>query len=103
MQTSVHQYFVYITTNPGKSTLYVGVTNNLAERINEHWGNRGRPESFAGKYFCYHLIYFEVFHISSLPSPGKRKSKMERRKEVLLIQTQIRWHFLKKICGQPLY
>ena len=103
MQTCVHQYFVYITTNPGKSTLYVGVTNNLAERINEHWGNRGRPDSFAGKYFCYHLIYFEEFqYIQSAIAREKEIKKWSREKKFSLIKTQNPdWHFLnEKICGQ---
>lgn len=52
-------FFVYITTNPGKTTLYTGVTNNLVVRMKEHYSNRGRKETFAGKYYCYKLIYYE--------------------------------------------
>jgi putative endonuclease len=35
-------YFVYITTNPGKKTLYTGVTNDLRTRILQHYENRGK-------------------------------------------------------------
>ncbi|HQW00483.1 MAG TPA: GIY-YIG nuclease family protein [Bacteroidia bacterium] len=54
-------YFTYITTNPGKNALYVGMTNNLKRRIWEHEANRGKPETFAGRYYCYKLVYFETF------------------------------------------
>ena len=54
-----HNYFVYITTNPSKTVLYVGVTNDLAVRLEQHKNNRGKPETFAGRYFCYKLLYYE--------------------------------------------
>lgn len=34
-------YYVYITTNPGKTALYTGVTNDLKVRIQQHHANRG--------------------------------------------------------------
>ena len=39
----------------------MGVTNDLKRRIGEHKNNRGKNETFAGKYFCYKLIYYETF------------------------------------------
>ncbi len=56
-----HNYFTYITTNPRKTVLYTGVTNDLQTRLKEHFTNRGKSETFAGKYFCYKLIYFEHY------------------------------------------
>ena len=50
---------MYIITNPSKTVLYTGVTNNLANRLHQHYMNRGQKETFAGRYFCYKLIYFE--------------------------------------------
>lgn len=52
-------YFVYITTNPRKTVFYVGVTNDLERRLVEHRENKGKPETFAGKYYCYKLVYYE--------------------------------------------
>jgi len=52
-------YFVYVTTNPGKTVFYVGMTNNLESRILQHRENKGNPETFAGKYYCYNLVYYE--------------------------------------------
>jgi len=56
----MNNYFVYITCNPQKTTLYVGVTNDLQRRVYEHYENKGKPErGFAAKYYCYNLIYLE--------------------------------------------
>ena len=54
-------YFVYITSNTTRSTLYVGVTNDLARRLDEHYQNSGDIKTFAGRYYCYTLIYYERF------------------------------------------
>ena len=48
-------------TNSEKSVLYIGVTNNLEARLGEHYFNKGNPKTFAGKYYCYNLIYYEEF------------------------------------------
>lgn len=56
-----HNYFVYIVTNPTKTVLYTGVTNDLTTRLQQHYENRGNKSSFAGKYFCYNLLYWERF------------------------------------------
>jgi putative endonuclease len=53
--------YVYITCNPGRTTFYIGVTNSLERRIAEHYSNKGKPETFVGKYYCYELNYFEIF------------------------------------------
>jgi putative endonuclease len=67
-------YCVYIVTNPEKNVLYTEVTNNLPQRLIEHWMNRGKPETFAGKYYCYNLIYYEVFkYINNAISRQKLK------------------------------
>ena len=47
-----HTYYVYIITNYSKSVLYTGRTNNLEQRLVEHYSNRGLPKTFAGRYHC---------------------------------------------------
>jgi putative endonuclease len=44
-----YNFYVYITTNPTKTVLYIGVTNNLNRRIQEHTENKGNKNLFAGK------------------------------------------------------
>lgn len=58
----IRRYYCYILTNPTKTVLYTGITNNLGQRLIEHYLNRGKQSTFAGRYNCYNLIYFEVFN-----------------------------------------
>jgi len=95
-------YYVYIVTNPNRTTLYIGVTNNLPARITEHWENRGKPETFAGKYFCHNLIYYETFqYIQTAIAREKEIKKWNRKKKEALIDTKNpEWVFLnEEICG----
>ena len=94
--------FVYIVTNPGRTTLYIGVTNNLSARLIEHWCNKGNRNSFAGKYYCYNLIYFEEFqNINTAISRETELKKWSRSKKEKLISTKNpEWFFLNvNICG----
>lgn len=50
---------ILLPTQTGKC--YIQATNNLPQRLIEHWVNRGNPKTFAGKYYCYNLIYYEYF------------------------------------------
>jgi len=56
-----HLYFVYIVTNHEKTVLYIGISNNLEQRLTEHYFNKGKPKTFASRFFCYNLIYYEEF------------------------------------------
>jgi putative endonuclease len=103
MHTPGTVYYVYIVTNPKKTTLYTGVTNNLSARIVEHWKNRDQPDTFAGRYFCYNLIYYETFqYILTAIAREKEIKKWNRAKKEALIRTKNpEWLFLnEKICGQ---
>lgn len=89
-------YYVYITTNPGKTTLYIGMTNKLSKRLNEHFENRGDPETFAGKYYCYKLIYYEAYKTSQQAIEREKELKKWRRekKERLINNVNPDWEFL---------
>lgn len=91
-----HNYFVYITTNPRKTTLYVGVTNDLERRLQEHFMNSGNPSTFAGRYYCYNLIYFERHsQINYAIEREKEIKKWSRaKKETLICSTNPFWEFL---------
>jgi putative endonuclease len=51
--------FVYILTNRRYGVLYVGVTNDLARRIEQHRAKAVR--GFTAKYGLVKLVYFEEF------------------------------------------
>ena len=82
-------YFVYITSNPNRTTYYIGVTNDLPRRLTEHYQNSGKCQTFAGKYYWYNLIYFER-HTS--PEHGISREKQlkgwSRSKKEALIKSQ---------------
>ncbi len=56
-----YKFYVYIVTNQNKTVLYTGITNNLEQRIIEHWLQRNTRKSFAGKYAAHFLLYYESF------------------------------------------
>jgi putative endonuclease len=91
-----HNYFVYIITNPIKTVLYIGVTNNLDIRLQQHYDNRGEPETFAGRYFCYNLLYWERFqYIDHAIEREKELKKWSRiKKERLINEFNKEWRFL---------
>ncbi|KPQ31725.1 MAG: putative endonuclease containing a URI domain [Porphyrobacter sp. HL-46] len=51
--------FVYILTNKPGGVLYIGVTANLATRIEQHC--LGKVSSFTKTYNCHRLVWFEWF------------------------------------------
>lgn len=58
-----HTYYVYIITNRNKTVLYTGVTNNLVRRLSEHHENIVlKKTTFAVRYNCRHLVYYEIFN-----------------------------------------
>ena len=96
------EYYVYITTNPKKTTLYTGMTNDLQFRLKTHFLNRGKPETFAGKYYCYNLVFYDSF---SNPDDAIRaekyiKGKSRKWKIDLIKSFNPSFAFLnKKVCG----
>ncbi len=93
-----HNYFIYITTNPQKTTLYIGVTNNLQRRMNEHYENRGKPETFAGKYFCYNLLHYERFQFieHAITRETELKTWSKEKKVKLIEEFNPIWKFLNQ-------
>ena len=88
MQVSDESFFVYIMTNTRRTVLYVGVTNSLEHRVVEHYLNRGQSKSFAGRYHCYWLIYFEGYkYINDAIAREKEIKKWSRDKKHKLVET----------------
>ena len=91
-----YNYCIYIITNPSKTVLYIGVTNDLKRRLHEHYTNRGDNNSFAGKYSCYNLIYYE--HFTNIKEAIKREKELKgwtrKKKEELIRKTNPSFLFI---------
>ena len=97
-------FAVYITTNPKQTTLYIGMTNDLRSRIVEHYLNRGKPKTFAGRYYCYCLIYYESYDtaLEAIDREKELKKWSRKKKEALIEQfNQNRWFLNNEIMPWP--
>ena len=98
-----YNFWVYILTNWNKRTLYVGRTNNLVARLKEHYQNRGKPETFTGRYYCYYLVYYEWHQYvwNSIYREREIKRWTRKKKEELISSFNPDWKFLNiDVCGQ---
>ena len=80
------KYWVYILASES-GVLYIGVTNNLERRIQEH--KNGIVEWFTKKYKCHKLVYFE--HYTDIQYAITREKELKwwvRKKKVTLIVSQ---------------
>ena len=81
-----HKYYVYILTNQHKTVLYIGVTNNLKERILQHYKGRNTTNSFTGKYSAYYLLFYETYqNINNAIAREKKMKGWLRKKKWELI------------------
>ena len=84
-----HSYYVYIITNPYRSTFYIGITNNLGQRLIQHKENIDNGEkTFAAKYNLKHLVYFEKFTwVQNAIAREKELKGWRREKKLDLIRS----------------
>ncbi|SDQ15473.1 GIY-YIG nuclease family protein [Flagellimonas zhangzhouensis] len=83
------KYCVYILTNRNKSVLYTGITNDLSRRLIEHIECiKNNKKTFAAKYKCKHLVYYEEYDwVQEAISREKEIKGWVRAKKVKLIKT----------------
>lgn len=82
-----HNYIVYILTNPAKTVLYTGVTNDLAGRLSQHYKQRGLKETFAGRNYCFNLLYWERHGFVQHAIEREKELKgWSRKKKIALIE-----------------
>jgi putative endonuclease len=74
-------FYVYILTNQLKTVLYTGMTNNLEQRIIEHYQQRDQKTSFTGKYNVYFLLYFETHQYVNNAIARENEIKSWRREK----------------------
>jgi putative endonuclease len=91
-----HNYYVYILTNKSKTVLYIGVTNNLKERLYWHNNPEAHSKAFTSKYKCFYLIYYECFQsiTDAIDREKQLKGWRREKKEKLISTFNSAWKFL---------
>ena len=75
--------------NAARTVLYTGVTNNLKLRFIQHRNQKGKYKSFAGRYYCHKLIYFEIFDNPQEAIERETEiKKLSRAKKMELIKSK---------------
>ena len=65
---------IYILTNDNNSTLYIGVTSNLVQRIYQHKSKQ--VKGFSSKYNLNKLVYFE--QLEDMDSAILREKRLKK-------------------------
>lgn len=77
--------YVYILASKKNGTLYIGVANDLKQRIWQH--KSGQIEGFTKKYNVKNLVYFEVYEdYWNAANREKRMKKWNRQWKIDLIE-----------------
>jgi putative endonuclease len=88
--------WVYILTNKHHTVLYVGVTNNLKQRISDH-KNKVDPKCFTARYNVTKLVYysdgFEFFN-EAIKYEKFLKGKVRAYKVALVDKSNPTWREL---------
>ena len=78
-------YYIYIMSNKNDTVLYIGVTNDIERRVQEH--KSGLIPGFTQKYNCNKLIYIETYSdINQAIEREKQLKKWRREKKDWLIK-----------------
>lgn len=93
-----HNYYVYILTNKNKKVLYIGVTNDLKQRLYSHAHPESYSKAFTKKYNCIYLVYYEQFADVELAIKREKQIKGWKRikKEKLILDFNPNWRFLNE-------
>ncbi len=79
-------YFIYMMTNKGRTTLYIGVTNSLLRRVFQH--RHGDILGFSKRYNTNRLVHYEQFNnVRDAIAREKQLKGWSRCKKNTLIET----------------
>ena len=88
------QFYVYMLCNKTRSTLYIGVTNDLERRIGEHRGKL--IEGFTARYSLNRLVFFEVYAdpLNAIAREKQLKGWRREKKDRLIAKANPHWEDL---------
>ncbi|MEO6611161.1 MAG: GIY-YIG nuclease family protein [Chitinophagaceae bacterium] len=83
---------VYIMCNFNNTTLYTGVSSNLAARVAQH-KEKVYPNSFSAKYNCKKLVWFQWFDtiVAAIAEEKRIKGGSRKKKEALVNSINPAW------------
>jgi putative endonuclease len=82
-----YTFFVYILTNASRRSLYIGVTNALKVRVQQH--KEKVHDGFTARYNVNRLVYYEVFqYIHAAIAREKQLKGWTRARKLELIRTR---------------
>jgi putative endonuclease len=96
-----HTYFTYIMASLS-GTLYVGMTNSLIRRVEEH--KTGAISTFTGRYKVDRLVYYESFrYVLNAIAREKQIKGWKRDKKIGLINSiNPQWKDLSREFGKKI-
>ena len=84
--------WIYIMCSLNHSTLYVGVTSNIASRVYDH-RIKAIPKSFTSRYNCIKLVYYQRFEliVDAIAEEKRIKGGSRKKKEGLINSMNCEW------------
>ena len=98
MRVNEKSYSVYMLTNKSKKVLYTGMTNDLEQRIIEHYIDRIEKKTFNGKYNCHFLVFYETYRYvnDAIAREKEIKGWLRIKKDKLITDFNPGWKFLNE-------
>jgi putative endonuclease len=92
-------YYVYILASRRNGTLYIGVTNSLFKRLEEH--RAGEGSSFVKQYGVFRLVYVETYERAEEAIVREKQLKRWKRdwKIELIEKENLEWHDLSDLIA----
>ena len=89
-------YHVYILTNKTNKVLYIGITNDICRRINEHKSDL--IDGFSKRYKTHKLVYFEEYKrpIDAIIREKQLKGLLRTKKIDLINEMNPEWQDLSE-------
>ena len=86
-----YNYYVYILTSNNGRAMYIGFTNNLERRLQEH--KSGTIEGFTKKYNVHKLVYYEYYEDANAAIAREKELKgwKRERKNALVQASNPEW------------